>query len=196
MRTSARYANDIKGVGAGVIVEPESRGRPVRGGLGAGHGLFPFRRAVTHVNGRNAPRALPGDEIVGRRGEHQFRVDQDVTGGDLAVMIRQELDLPFARCVFHGRCRADDAIDVLAIRRAAVELLELLGERACGLLLQQRRDALDPRELLRMEVDKIAAGGEGRILQRLEVGAHVFDDSIDQIARRTVRPGRGPRVRM
>ena len=50
---------------------------------------------------------------------------------------------------------------------------------------------LQPRELVRVEIDDIAAGREPRVRQLLEVLAHVADDGVDDVAGRQPRCVKG-----
>ena len=84
--------------------------------------------------------------------------------------------------VFDRRRLARDPIEVFPVAGAPVQLLELLGERPRGLLLQHRHDALDPREFVGVQVHDVAARRERRVLERLQVAPHVGDDGVDQIA--------------
>ena len=148
--------------------------------------LFPRRRSLTGVDGRDPAGAL-ADAEVGPRRQHELGVDQQVAfvsspSGSARNFTCQS---PPAFCISRGASRS--RIGGAPQRRSAVQPLELLGERAERLLLQDRDDAFEPRVLARVEVDGVAARRQRRIAQLFEVLAHVLDDRVDDVASRAPR---------
>ena len=97
----------------------------------------------------------------------------------------------FRNCGSDGT--APPPLDQAAQRRPRVQLLQLLGQRLHRLLLKNGDNPFQPRVLVRVQVDGVPAGREGRVLQLLEVLPHVLDDRVDDIPGRPAGRGRRPR---
>ena len=112
-------------------------------------------------------------------------MDDDVAvGGELAVGVAEKLHVPARVGVLVRRAAAAWQPRHLPPKpRRAVQPRELLVERAHRLGLQPRDDALEPRVFGRREIHGVPARSERRVLQRLEILAHVVDDRVDQISR-------------
>jgi hypothetical protein len=72
-------------------------------------------------------------------------------------------------------------------RRARVDSPKLFVERADRLFAQNRHDRLEALELAGMQIDGVAARRQRRVLETLEVPAHVRDDGLDDVARLAAR---------
>ena len=150
--------------------------------------LFPRRRARSGVDRRDSAGSL-ADAEIGPRRQHELGIDEQIALVHVAVRVGQELDLPVGRGVANLRLRvADEPVHPSAKRRAAVQPVELFGERPDRLLLEDRNDAFEPRVLARVEVDGVAAGRERRVLKRLEV-LRMFSTTASMMSRAWRRGG-------
>ena len=140
--------------------------------------------ARSGVDRGDSARAFAGAKL-GTRRQHQLGIDQDVALGHVAVRIGDKLDLPVSSGALHAGAVAHDPRDVMAQPGAPVQLLERFGQRASGLLLEERNDSFEALVFTGVKIDEVAAGSEHRVLERLEVLPHVREYRVDQVARRS-----------
>ena len=129
------------------------------------HRLLARRRAVAGVHGRDAARAL-ADAQLGPRRQHQLGIDEQVA----FVRCSPSGSGRNSTCQSRRRCRSaasacpGEPVERAAAPTAPIEAVELLGQRAERLLLQDRDDALEPACSLgcRYTVKRLGASVEYR----------------------------------
>ena len=93
-----------------------------------------------------------------------------------------EIDPPFLRRVLNRRSGLLNRSRYLRYPGLGAELVQLFRQRPDRLLLEDRDNRLDAARTRRVQIDDISAGRAGHASERLEIGPHVLEDRLDDIA--------------